>query len=258
MDLADTSALVMGGSSGLGLATATALVAHGVRVVVAARDAERGEAAARSAGAVFRQADAGDPVAVTAALEAAAELAPLRSLVVCAGSGHGERLVGRNRGYDSAHGLDSFRGTLEVNLVGPFNCLRLAATAIARQEPEPGGLRGAIVLTSSFSAGGGVRGQVAYAAAKAGLLGLLLPAARDLAELGIRVNAIRPAGFDTAAFGPDGVTADLRVRLGRAAVAPRRMGRPEEFASLAVHLLTNDYLNATTVDLDAGTRMLPD
>jgi NAD(P)-dependent dehydrogenase (short-subunit alcohol dehydrogenase family) len=257
MELGETSALVVGGSSGLGLATARALVARRVHVVVLSRDPDRGRAAAEPIGATYCAGDARDAAAVVEAVETAASQGPLRSLVLCAGSGHAERTIGRDGRYESAHDLGAFREVVESNLVATYNCLRLGATAMARGPADSEGQRGSAVLTSSAAAQAGQVGQAAYAAAKAGLAGLLLPVARDLAPVGIRVNAVRPAGFDTAMYGADGVSDALRSRLADSAVFPRRMGRPEEFASVVVELLSNDYLNATTIDLDAGTRTLP-
>ena len=151
------------------------LVEHGVRVVVMARGEQRGRQAAAQIGATC---DASDPSAVIAAVQAAESSGPFRSLVVCAGAGYAERTIGRDGGYESAHDLDAFRATLDANLVAPFNCLRIAATAMSRQKPDPDGQRGAVVLTSSLAARAGQVGQAAYAAAKAGLIGLLLPVAR--------------------------------------------------------------------------------
>jgi NAD(P)-dependent dehydrogenase (short-subunit alcohol dehydrogenase family) len=257
VELHGTSAVVVGGSSGLGLATARALVSRRVHVVLLARDRVRGAASAERIGATYCAGDARDTAAVVDALEAATSRAPVRSLVVCAGSGHAERTIGRDGRYESAHDLDAFREVVETNLVATFNCVRLGATAIARAPADPDGQRGCVVLTSSAAAHAGQVGQAAYAAAKAGLAGLLLPVARDLAPVGIRVNAVRPAGFDTAMYGPAGVSDALRGRLAEGTVFPPRMGRPDEFAGVVLELLTNDYLNATTIDLDAGTRTLP-
>lgn len=257
MELKETSALVVGGSSGLGRATVEALVSRRVHVVILARDEQRGAAAAAETGASFLAGSATHEQDLARAVERAEAFAPLRSLVVCSAMSHAERTVGRDGAYASAHSLESFRAVVEANLIGTFNCARIAATALGRNEPAPGGQRGAIVLTSSLAAKAGQVGQAAYAAAKAGILGMVLPIARDLAPLGIRVNAIVPGAFDTPAYGPDGVDPGLRDRLRDHMIYPVRMGIPAEFAELAIQMLTNDYLNAVSVDIGAGATTLP-
>ncbi len=194
---------------------------------------------------------------VSGAVVAAAALAPLRSLVVCAGYGDHQRTIGRDGRYESAYDLDRFRAVVETNLVGAFNCVRLAATVMSRNLADADGQRGAIVLTSSVSAYDGQIGQAAYAASKAALHGLVLPVARDLAPAGIRVNVLVPGAFDTPIYGPDGVGEALRKRLNEAIVFPKRMGHAEEFAAAALMLLTNDYVNASILRIDAGLRTLP-
>lgn len=257
MDLAGTSAVVVGASAGLGYATAASLSSRGVKVVLVARDPERGRRAAESLGGAFVTGDVTDSSVIIEALDRASEMAPLRSLVVTAGRGYAHRTIGRDGRYESAHELDPLREVLETNVVGTFNCVRLAASAMSRTDPDENGQRGAMVLTSSAAAKAAQVGQVAYAASKAAVLGMILPIARDLAPVGVRVNAIVPGGFDTEIFGPSGPSDELRSLVGGATVFPHRMGKPHEFASLAVELLSNDYLNATSVDLDAGTRVLP-
>jgi NAD(P)-dependent dehydrogenase (short-subunit alcohol dehydrogenase family) len=257
MDLRGQAALVVGGTSGIGLATARALVSEGCHVVVTGRNSVRGGHAAREIGAVFCRADVLDSDDMVAAVDIAAGLAPLRLLVHTAGIGHAARTVGRDASYVSAHPLEDFRGVIETNLVGTFNVLRLAASSMARTAPDASGQRGAIVLVSSLAATAGQVGQAAYAASKAGQLGMLRPVARDLASFGIRVNAVAPGGIDTPIYGDGGVDADLRARISEAAIFPGRMGAPEEFASLAVELLRNDYVNATCVELAGGTVQLP-
>jgi NAD(P)-dependent dehydrogenase (short-subunit alcohol dehydrogenase family) len=257
MSLSGTSALVTGGSSGLGLATARALSDRGAAVVVVSRGAEHGRRAAAEVGGRHVAADVCDPAGMAAACDLALSAGPLRSLVLCAGAGHAERTIDRTAGYDGAHDLDAFRRILEVNTVGTFNCIRLGASAMARCPADDHGRRGAIVVTSSLAATGAEVGQAAYAASKAALLGLLRPVARDLAPFGIRINAVKPSGFDTPIFGPAGISDPLREKLAGATIFPRRVGRPEEFARLVVELLGNDYLNATAVDLDAGMTVNP-
>jgi NAD(P)-dependent dehydrogenase (short-subunit alcohol dehydrogenase family) len=256
VELGNVAALVTGGSSGLGLATSHALRERGAEVVMLSRDAVRGREAATATGSVHVAGDITDPDAVVLACQEAATRGPLRAVVLCAGQGHAERTIGRD-GTTRRHDLDSFRRVLEVNLVGTFNCLRVAASIMAAAPALADGSRGAIVMASSLAATGGQVGQAAYAAAKAGMLGLLRPIARELAPVGIRLNAILPGGIDTPAFGPEGVDPALRDRIGKATIYPHRMGRPEEFASLAVELLTNEYMNCCAVNLDAGTTLLP-
>jgi len=257
MRLAGTSALVAGGTSGLGLATAAMLVEKGAHVVVLGRDRGRGEAAAARIGAAFEAGDVVDDAAVVSAIERASAHGPLRALVVCAGVGFARRTIGRDGEYASAHDLDPMRRLLETNVVGTFNCVRLGATAISRTSADEDGQRGAVVLTASAAAKAAQVGQVAYATSKAAVLGMVLPLARDLAPVGIRVNAISPGGFETGIFGPEGPPEELRAAVAGSTIFPRRMGAPNEFATMALELLTNGYLNATNVDLDAGTRILP-
>ncbi|KOS58241.1 3-hydroxy-2-methylbutyryl-CoA dehydrogenase [Rhodococcus rhodochrous KG-21] len=257
MHLQGRSALVVGGTSGVGEATAERLVAEGCTVVITGRDVVKGRAAAQRIGAVFCRADVRDVDAMIAAVDTAADLGAMGVLVHCAGVGHAARTIGRDCAYSSAHSLDDFRETIDINLVGTFNAVRLAASAIARTDPDELGQRGAIVLTSSLAAMVGQTGQAAYAASKAGQLGLLLPLARDLSSKGIRVNAVVPGGMDTAIYGPEGPSEALRRAVSDAAIFPKRMGRPAEFASLVVELLRNDYINASAVELAAGTVQLP-
>jgi NAD(P)-dependent dehydrogenase (short-subunit alcohol dehydrogenase family) len=257
MDLRDQAALVVGGTSGMGKATARRLVSEGCHVVVTGRDREKGRRAAHAVGATFCRAELLDSEALMAAIDRAAGLAPLRALVQCAGVGHAARTIGRDGVYGSAHPLDDFRRVVDTNLVGTFNVVRLAASAMVGTDPDESGQRAAILIASSLAATVGQVGQVAYAASKAGQLGMLRPLARDLATFGIRVNAIAPGGIDTPLYGKDGVDDELRQRVAEAAIFPKRMGDPDEFASLAVELLRNDYINGTCVELAAGTVQLP-
>ena len=257
MRLGGGAALVVGGTSGIGAATARRLRTEGCEVVVTGRDVAKGDRVASESGLHFRQADVLDTDAVIAAVEHAAGLAPLRVLVHCAGAGIARRTVGRDGTYHSAHPLGAFQQVVDDNLVGTFNVVRLAATAVGRTDPDEQGQRGAIVIASSLAARCGQVGQAAYAAAKAGQLGMILPLARDLAPLGIRVNAITPGGIDTPIYGDQGAPGELRRKVADAAVFPKRMGLPDEFASLALELLRNDYLNGVAIDLAGGTVQLP-
>src|ERR1019366_8413086 len=192
---------------------------------------------------------------VVAAVEAAIALAPLFSVVNCAGVGWATRTIGKDGEDASAHDLDLYRRVIEINLVGTFNVCRLAASKMSLNEPDPDGCRGAIVNTASVAAEDGQIGQVAYSSSKGGVVGLTL--ARDLAVVGIRANCILPGLIDTPIYGTGQASEDFKARLGSGVLFPRRLGRADEFASLAVELLANSYMNAESIRLDAGIRMQP-
>jgi NAD(P)-dependent dehydrogenase (short-subunit alcohol dehydrogenase family) len=251
MHINGCSALVTGGASGLGLATARRIVGRGGRVVIADISAEHGEKAAAQLGdaARFVAADVTDEAAVTAALDAAA---PVRFVVHCAGRGGDRtRIIGKDR---TPGDLATFAEVVRVNLVGTYNLLRLAASRIAENDPLDGD-RGAIVLTSSVAAFDGQIGQTSYTAAKAGVHGMTLVAARDLASWGIRVNTIAPGVMDTPMLGR--LRDDIRDGLAAAVPHPKRLGAPDDFARLAIEMLENPYLNGQTVRLDGAIRMAP-
>ena len=253
MKLTHISAVVSGGGSGLGEATARVLAEAGAKVVLLDRDGDRARqvAAELGAGAAVCQGDVTDPSTVAEAMKQAQALAPLRVAVSCAGIGIGAKTVGRE---NVPHDLDAFRKVIEVNLVGTFNVLRLAAAAMAENEPVEGE-RGLIVNTASVAAFEGQIGQVAYAASKGGVVGLTLPAARDLAPLNIRVVTIAPGLFDTPLLAslPDNV----RDALNRTVPNPARLGRPEEYGRLVRHIAENGYLNGEVIRLDGAIRMQP-
>lgn len=252
MQVAGCSALVTGAASGLGAATARRLAAAGATVTAVDRDAGRAGTQSRP-GTTFVVADVTDEEQVQHAVDEAGRRGPLRIVVNCAGiSLPGQRTVGRS---GAVHDLAGFRRVVEVNLIGTFNVTRLAAAAMP-PPADPADERGVVVNTSSVAAEDGQVGQVGYAASKAAVAGMTLPLARDLAPLGIRVNTILPGAFDTAIFGPRGeaVTA-FQSRLLADAAYPLRLGDPDEFAALVEHLVTNAYVNATCIRLDAGTRM---
>jgi len=257
LELNGASAIVTGGASGLGEASVKALAARGAKVVVLDldRQAEKGEALAKEVGGVFAPADVTDTEQVIAAVEAAKELGPLRAVVNSAGVGWATRTIGRDGAYESAHDLDMFRKVLDINLVGTFNVTRLAATAMSTTDPvDEDGARGAIVNTASVAALEGQVGQVAYTASKAGIVGMTLVIARDLAPAGIRCNTIIPGFFDTPIYGGN---EDMKNHLKKDTLFPKRLGDPGEYASLALELLTNSYLNGESVRIDTGTRMQP-
>jgi NAD(P)-dependent dehydrogenase (short-subunit alcohol dehydrogenase family) len=252
MELSNTSAIITGGASGLGESTARELAKRGVRVVLADLNAERGEALASELNGTFVSCDVTNTDQVVAAIEAAIALAPLFSVVNCAGVGWATRTIGKDGEYASAHDLDVYRRVIEINLIGTFNVCRLAATKMSQNDPDPDGCRGAIVNTASVAAEDGQIGQVAYSSSKGGVVGLTLPLARDLAVVGIRANCILPGLIDTPIYGTGAASDDFKARLGSGVLFPRRLGRADEFASLAVELLANSYLKAVCIGIDAG------
>ena len=253
MQLIGSSALVTGGASGLGEATARRLAAAGAHVVVLDLNDTRGPAVAADLGGTYVRADVTDPVSVQTAVDAAMGAGPLRALVNCAGIGMAGRTIDRN---GVPHDLAVFEKVIRINLIGTFNVIRLAASAMATTEPidEFGG-RGAIVNTSSVAGIEGQTGQAAYSASKGGVIGITLPVARDLASIGVRVNTICPGLMDTPLFGAASDT--VKGSLGAAVLFPKRMGTTDEFASLAMELLTNDYMNGEVVRLDGAIRFQP-
>ena len=257
MELKNTSAIVTGGASGLGEATARQLAARGVKVVVADLNDERGAAIAAEIGGVYVHCDVTNTEQVIASIDAAVAMAPLFSVVNCAGVGWATRTIGKDGEYSSAHGLDLYRKVIEINLVGTFNVCRLAATAMSKNTPDADGARGAIVNTASVAAEDGQIGQVAYSSSKGGVVGLTLPLARDLSVVGIRANVILPGLIDTPIYGTGPASEEFKARLGVGVLFPKRLGFQDEFGTLAVELLSNSYMNAESIRLDAGIRMQP-
>ncbi|MEV4999711.1 SDR family NAD(P)-dependent oxidoreductase [Nocardioides sp. LML1-1-1.1] len=251
MDLTGASALVTGGASGLGAATARRLARAGAHVVVLDLNEALGKELAEENGGSYAAADVTDPQAVDAALDVAVEHGPLRALVHCAGKGGTVRLVDRD---GSAGDLDLYRQLIDINLVGTFNVLRLAAARMATNEPLDGE-RGVCVLTASVAAWEGQVGQIPYASAKAGVVGMTLVAARDLATKQIRVNTIAPGVFDTPILAR--FSQEIRDGLGAQVPNPARLGQPDEFAMLAQQVVENPYLNGETIRLDGAIRMSP-
>jgi NAD(P)-dependent dehydrogenase (short-subunit alcohol dehydrogenase family) len=254
MDIAGASALVTGGASGLGEATVRRLYAAGAAIVIADMNGDKGEKLASELGARARfvRTDVTNTEQVQTAIAAAQALAPLRAVVGCAGIGWAQRTVSKE-GLPAD--LGAFSKVVEVNLVGTFNVLRLAATAMAQNAPLKFGERGVIINTASVAAFDGQIGQVAYAASKAGVVGMTLPAARDLSKAGIRVLAIAPGTFDTPmlALLPE----EARQALAAGIPFPAKLGHPDEFAMLAMHMIENPYLNGEAVRLDGALRMPP-
>jgi NAD(P)-dependent dehydrogenase (short-subunit alcohol dehydrogenase family) len=248
MRLDGIGALVAGGASGLGEATARDLAARGARVTITDLNEERGGPLADELGGAFVAADVTDESQLQAAVDA---VQGLRLAVSCAGVGWAERTVKK----DGPAALEPFETVVRVNLIGTFNVLRLAAAAMAPGEPDGEGERGTIVLTASIAAFDGQIGQTAYAASKGGVVGLTLPAARDLSRLGIRVCTIAPGLFDTPLLA--GLPDEARRALGERIPFPPRLGRPEEYARLACHIAENPMLNGEVLRLDGALRMPP-
>lgn len=252
MKLAGSVVLVTGGASGLGAATVRRLVAGGAKAVIVDRDEGRGQELARELDAVFAQADVTDPAQVEAAVAQASALGPLRVAVSCAGVGWAARTLDKT---GKPHDLELFRTVIGINLVGTFNVLRLAAAAMAKTEPAEHGERGVIVNTASVAAFDGQIGQIAYAASKAGVAGMTLPAARDLSPVGIRVVTIAPGIFDTPMLGT--LSEEVRAALAKDVVFPKRLGDPAEYGALVASIVETGYLNGETIRLDGGLRMPP-
>lgn len=248
MRIEGTRALVVGGASGLGAATARRLRAAGAEVTIADLNEERGQAVADELGARFAACDVTQPDQVERAVEAAEGL---RISVCCAGIGWAEKTAGRR----GAHALDPFQAVVGVNLIGTFNVLRLAAAAMLGNEPDAEGERGVCINTASIAAYDGQIGQIAYAASKGGVVGMTLPAARDLASARIRVCTIAPGLFDTPLLA--GLPEEARSALGAQVPHPARLGAPDEYGALAVHIVENPMLNGEVVRLDGALRMPP-
>jgi NAD(P)-dependent dehydrogenase (short-subunit alcohol dehydrogenase family) len=253
MDLTGAAVLVTGGASGLGFASAQRLAKRGARVVIVDLPASAGAQRAAELGgaAVFAPADVTDSAAVAAAVATAAERAPLRAVVHCAGRGGTVRVLQKD---GSPGDLELFETVLRVNLVGTYNVLRFAASAMARNEVADGD-RGVFVLTASIAAWEGQIGQLPYAASKAGIVGMTLNAARDLAQRAIRVATIAPGVFDTPILSRFGD--DVKAALAAQIPHPRRLGQAEEFAQLAEAIIDNPMLNGETIRLDGAQRMAP-
>lgn len=254
MEIKGCAALVTGGASGLGEATVRRLVAAGAKAVIVDRNPDKGELLAKELGdaVVFAEADVSDPEQVQAAIDQAMSLAPLRIAVSCAGIGWAQRTIGKD---GSPHDLSMFQMVVNVNLIGTFNVMRLAASAMSKTEALADNERGVIVNTASVAAFDGQVGQISYTASKAGVVGMTLPAARDLAPVGVRVCTIAPGTMDTPmlAMLPDA----QRQALVKDVQFPKRLGRADDYAALVEHIARNSYLNGETIRLDGGLRMPP-
>jgi NAD(P)-dependent dehydrogenase (short-subunit alcohol dehydrogenase family) len=252
MDFEGSSAIVAGGASGLGEATVRALHERGAEVTIADLNADKGEALASELGLAFRSCDVREEEQVQAAVEhAAARPGGLRIAVCCAGTGWAQKVAGSK----GPHPLLPFETIIAINLIGTFNVMRLAATAMIAAEPLADGERGVCVNTASIAAFDGQIGQIAYSASKGGVVGMTLPAARDLAQYGIRVNTIAPGLFDTPLLAA--LPEEARLKLGAGVPYPPRLGAPAEYAQLACHIVENRMLNGETIRLDGALRMPP-
>ncbi|WP_300030899.1 SDR family NAD(P)-dependent oxidoreductase [uncultured Roseobacter sp.] len=250
MELANTAAVITGGASGLGEATARFFASQGAAVTLLDRDAERGTEIARDIGGSFAQTDVTDEASVSAALAKAKEaMGRVTAAVNCAGIADAAKTIGR----DGPHPIDLFQRTIDINLVGTFNVARLAADIMQHNAPEPDGARGVIINTASIAAFDGQKGQTAYAASKGGVVGLCLPMARDLARSGIRVMTIAPGIFMTPMLA--GLGEDIQAQLAADVPCPPRLGDPAEYARLAGFIVTAGYLNGEVIRIDGALRM---
>lgn len=254
MQLQDKIALVTGGASGLGLATVKAYLARGAKVAIFDLNAEVGQAVAAELGAnaLFCRVNVSDEASVQAGLaEIAAKWGALHVAVNCAGIGSAQRTVGKNGPMP----IETFNKVITVNLIGTFNVTRLAAAEMAKNEPTADGERGVVINTASVAAFDGQIGQVAYSASKGGVVGMTLPLARDLANIGVRVNTIAPGIFNTPLMNaaPDSV----KLPLIEMTQFPKRLGHPDEYAQLATHIVENSFLNGETIRIDGAIRMAP-
>ena len=251
MQLQNTSAIVTGGSSGLGAATARALAQQGAFVVVADINVDAGSAVATEIGGQFMHCDVASEHDAVQAVNAARAHGPLRVLVNCAGIAPAARTLGK----EGPHPLDLYERVIRVNLVGTFNMIRIAATEMAAAAPTEDGERGVIINTASVSAYDGQIGQAAYSASKGGVVGMTLPLARDLARHGVRVMTIAPGIFETPML--LGMPKEVQDALGQMVPFPSRLGHPSEYAALAMHIVGNRMLNGEVIRLDGAIRMQP-
>ena len=255
VNLQGASAIVTGGASGIGEASARQLAALGAHVVIADLNEERGQQVASEIGGIFVKCDVSSEEDGAAAVAAASEMGPLRVLVNSAGLGRAGRTVDRNNDpMPQAH----FDFVIKINLLGTFNMLRQAAAAMAKTEPlDADGQRGVIVNMASAAAFDGQIGQASYSASKGGVVGMTLPIARDLSAIGIRVNTIAPGLIDTPIYGEGEASEQFKAHLGQSVLFPKRLGSAEELAFMVIDLVTNPYMNAEVVRVDGGIRMPP-
>ena len=257
MDINGVSAIVTGGASGIGAATARLLASKGAKVVIADLQEDKGKALADEIGGAYCKVDVTNTDDIISSVEMAKDMGPLRVLVNSAGIGWAQRTVGKDGSYDSAHNLDVFKKVVAINLVGTFDCIRIAATAMSKTEPLEHGERGAVVNIASVAAYDGQIGQASYSASKGGVVGMTLPVARDLAAIGVRVNTVAPGLVDTPIFGEGESAEAFKSKLEPGMLFPQRLGSPKELASMIVECITNSYMNGETVRVDGGVRLPP-
>ena len=257
MDINGASAIVTGGASGIGAATARILAAKGAKVVVADLQEDKGHAVATEIGGAFCKVDVTKTDDIINAVEMAKSMGPLRVLVNSAGIGWAQRTVGKGGTYDTAANLDAYKKVIAINLVGTFDCIRIAATAMSVTEPLADGERGAIVNIASVAAFDGQIGQAAYSSSKGGVVGMTLPIARDLAAVGVRVNTVAPGLINTPIYGEGEGSEQFKEKLQTGVLFPNRLGYSTELASMVVECVTNSYMNAETIRVDGGIRMPP-
>ncbi|HEU4840952.1 MAG TPA: SDR family NAD(P)-dependent oxidoreductase [Ilumatobacteraceae bacterium] len=257
MDITGAAAIVTGGASGIGAASARRLAALGAKVVIADLQEDKGKALADELGGAFAKVDVTKTEDIIDAVDMAKSIGPVRVLVNSAGIGWAQRTVGKDGSYESAANLDAFKRVININLIGSFDCIRIAATAMSTTEPLEYGERGAIVNIASVAAFDGQIGQASYSASKGGIVGLTLPVARDLAAIGVRVNTVAPGLIDTPIYGEGENSEAFKANLQKGVLFPQRLGFQDELASMVVECITNSYMNAETIRVDGGIRMPP-
>ena len=259
MELKGVSAIVTGGASGIGAASVRLLAKGGAKVVIADLDRQQevGEALAKEVGGAFCAVDVTNTDDIINAVEMAKSMGPLRVLVNSAGIGWAQRTIGKDGSYDSAANIEAFKKVIAINLVGTFDAIRIAATAMSQTAPLEDGERGAIVNIASVAAFDGQIGQNAYSASKGGVVGMTLPIARDLSASGIRVNTVAPGLIDTPIYGQGDQSEAFKSQLQKGVLFPQKLGRPDQLASMVLECITNSYMNAETIRVDGGIRMPP-
>ena len=259
MEIKGVSAIVTGGASGIGAASVRLLAKGGAKVVIADLDRQQevGEALAKEVGGAFCAVDVTNTDDIINAVEMAKSMGPLRVLINSAGIGWAQRTIGKDGQYESAANIEAFKKVIAINLVGTFDAIRIAATAMSQTEPLEDGERGAIVNIASVAAFNGQIGQNAYSASKGGVVGLTLPVARDLSASGIRVNTVAPGLIDTPIYGQGDQSEAFKAQLQKGVLFPQKLGKPEQLASMVLECVTNSYMNAETIRVDGGIRMPP-